>query len=81
MKTTTKTIRRVDQRWLMTEVGKRLRVAREKRGMTLHQAALHFGVTRAAVNNWELANQAGMMLANIYDASLIYDVPIKELLP
>lgn len=80
MKTTTRTIRRVDPRWLSREIGRRLRAEREANDMTLEGVGVLLGVTRSAVHNWERGNH-GMLLHVIYDLALLYKVSVRKLLP
>lgn len=78
----TRTVRSVDTIWLNAEIGKRLRALRERRGLTLQQVSVGLGVTRAAVNNWELGRaQKNFVLTTIYNLALFYKVPVKRLLP
>lgn len=76
------TVRRVDNEWLMRELGRRLRDLLQSRGLTLQAVGDGLGVTRAAVNNWELGrSQHGFMLQRVYDIALFYKVPVTRLLP
>lgn len=81
MKTMTKTVRRVDPAWLSVEVGKRIRAERQKQGWSAAELGLQMGVTRAAVSNWELGNQKGFLLQNLYDLALVFGIPVSRLLP
>lgn len=77
-----RTVRRADRRWIIREIGKKLRELREEKGYTLAQVGEGVGVSRAAVNNWELGKaQENFLLGTLYDLALFYDVPIARLLP
>lgn len=77
-----RTVKRADRRWINVEIGKRLRTMRESKGYTLAEVGEAIGVTRAAVNNWELGrSQNNFILGTLYDLALFYDVPIAKLLP
>lgn len=75
------TIRRVDRAWLQKQIGQRIRAERERNGMTAQQVGDRLGVTRAAVSNWELGNQANFLIGQLYDLALVFKVPVRRLLP
>ena len=82
VKRRTITVRRVDNRWLMLKVGALLRELRKAQGLTLQEVADGIGVTRGAVNNWELGkHQSGFMVERLYNLALFYKVPVRRLLP
>ena len=77
-----RTTRVVDRAWINREIGKRLRALRKANGYTLQDVAVALGVTRAAVNNWELAkSQKNFIVGTLYDLALFYKVPIRRLMP
>jgi len=81
MKTFARTVRRIDARWVNHEIGVRLRKQRVKKGLTLAQVGIGLGVSRAAVNNWELGNQENFVVTTLYNLALFYGVSVKSLLP
>jgi transcriptional regulator with XRE-family HTH domain len=82
MKTTMRVVARVNPRWLNREIGKRLRVVRKRKGLTLAEVGIGVGVSRAAVNNWELGqHQANFVVTTLYNLALFYRVPVRRLLP
>ncbi len=82
VKTVTTTVRQVDRLWINVEIGKRLRALRKAKGYTLSDVGIALGVTRAAVNNWELGRaQRNFIVGTLYDLALFYRVPIRKLLP
>ena len=80
MKTTARTVRRVDGRWLNKAIGQRVLALRKQRGLTAEQVGIGVGVTRAAVSNWELGNH-GFPIETIYNIALFYGVSPRKLLP
>ena len=82
MKTTARTIRRVDPVWLNREIGKRLREQRTKAGLSLAQVGIGLGVSRSCVNNWELGRaQLNWNLTQLYNLALFYGVDVRRLTP
>ncbi len=80
--TKTRTIRRADPVWINREIGKRLRALRAKRGYTLAEVGIGVGVSRAAVNNWELGkHQTNFVVTTLYNLALFYRVSVRKLLP
>lgn len=82
MKVRRRLVERIDPLWLNQRIGMKLRALRKSRGLTLAEVGIGLGVSRAAVNNWELAkHQSGFLLATLYNLALFYRVPPKSLLP
>ena len=82
LKTKAITVKRVDNAWLMAELGAKLQALRQARGLTLQQVASALEVTRASVNNWELGKaQTGFLVERLYNIAIFYDVPVTKLLP
>ena len=75
------TVRRINVAWLNIQIGKRLRALRRSKNLTLTEVARGLGVTRAAVNNWELGIQQNHVVTTLYNLALFYRVPIRKLLP
>jgi transcriptional regulator with XRE-family HTH domain len=75
-----RTVRIVDARSLNRDVGKRIRLEREKRKLAQAEVGAHLGLTRAAISNIELGSHA-IMLAHIYNLALLFEIPVRRLLP
>lgn len=78
----TKTVERIDPRWLNRQIGVKLRRLRHGRGLTTEEVSIAMGVTRAAVTNWELGKaQSGFLLERLYNLALFYRIHVRQLLP
>jgi transcriptional regulator with XRE-family HTH domain len=70
----------VDTKAMYSEIGKRLRMVRNRKSMSQQQVGIALGVTRAAIANIEAGNHR-ILLEHIYNAALLFNVPARELLP
>lgn len=70
----------VDTPALYREVGRRIRVARERAGLSQGQLGIALGMTRANVSLLESGGQR-VLLEHVYNAALFLDRPAREFLP
>ena len=68
-----------DHKELYTQVGQRLRKAREDLGITQKELASRIGLTRTSVTNVELGNQA-MLLHTLLDWARVLKIDLAEVL-
>lgn len=80
LKTKTVTRRVVDMPALYRQIGARMRLHREKRGMTQQDVGLVLNMTRANVANLERGGTR-ILLEHVYNAALLFRVPAARLLP
>jgi len=78
-----KVIRRyaVDERALYKEIGRRMKAARNKAGLTGLEAALALGMSRTNLANIEGAYPTRVLLDHIYNAAVLYNCSVRSLLP
>lgn len=80
MKVKTKTRRVVDMQALYTSIGRNLKQAREKAGVSQRDVGMALGMSRANVANME-AGTMRILLEHVYNAALLFNVPLRRLLP
>lgn len=80
IKTKTLTRRVVDTSALYQTIGKRIRAAREDKGLSQAEIGLALGMTRANVANLE-AGKTRILLEHIYNVALLLNQPVQGLLP
>lgn len=61
-------------------VGRRMKLLREKRGMSLDEAAEKIGTTGATLSNWEKA-KFEIKLRHMVLAARAYEAPLMALIP
>lgn len=77
--------------WLMTIaagelVGRRIKIEREKKGMTLEELCVRAGLASATPKNrmWEIENnvrEGGVKLGTLYAIAIALEIPVTRLLP
>ena len=80
VKTKTLTRRVVDMEALYREIGRRMRAVREQRGLSQQHVGIALGVTRANIANLE-SGAHRILLEHIYNAAMVFNVPVSKLLP
>ena len=70
----------VDPAALYADIGRRMRLARERAGVTQREVGFAIGMSGANVANLE-AGKTRILLDHIYNAALLLDIPVQKLLP
>jgi transcriptional regulator with XRE-family HTH domain len=81
MKTKLVTVRVVDTHALYQDIGRRIKAARQRAGLSQQQAATSMGMSRVNLANIEGAAPQRILLEHVYNAALLFDVPVSRLLP
>ena len=71
----------IDSRALYKEIGRRMKAARNKRGMTGGDAAKALGMSRTNLANIEGAYPTRVLLDHLYNAAVLYGCNVRSFLP
>lgn len=80
IKLRTVTRRVIDMPSLYRSIGRKMRAARQKAGLSQADVALALGVTRANIANLE-AGKTRILLDHLYNLSLLVKRPVRVFLP